>query len=200
MSEKHVTHWLEAYHDGALSSAQCARVAAHLATCAACQAELQSLQSLSTLLHAAPPAAPTLSPDRFVAQVGLRLPRRPAPSMAQRAFETVWRLFPVGVLSAWTFLQALFIVGTLVMVGRWIFGWAPDLPGAPTAALWSHEFLNFSGTGLRDLLPLAARTLWSGGALGSVQTGGFMFILSLCIAYGSWLTSWWIRQSKDRVQ
>ncbi len=200
MSEKHVTQWLEAYHDHALSPVQRTRVAAHLATCDACRAELQALQSLSTLLHTAPPAVTPLSPDRFVAQVGLRLPRRPALSPAQRAFETVWRMIPVGLLGAWMFLQALFIVGTAVMVTQWLFGWAPNLPGAPEAALWSREFVRFSGAGLRDLLPLAVKTIWNGGALEPVQSGSFLLTLGLCVAYSSWLISWWIRQPENHAR
>ncbi|MBN2006260.1 MAG: zf-HC2 domain-containing protein [Anaerolineae bacterium] len=199
MSENHVTHQLEAYYDGVLSPAQRARVEAHLATCNACRAELQALQSLSTLLHTAPPAETVLSPERFVAQVGLRLPRRQELSPAQRVLEAAWRLVPVGLLGAWTFLQTLFVVGTVALVARWIFGDFPGLSAAPSTALWMREFLHFSGANLRDLLPLAAETWWNSGALHPVQTWGFILILGLSIGYSSWLVSWWIRQPKNHA-
>ena len=72
---KHVTEWLNAYLDGELNGSQLQQVEAHLAECEACQAELESLERLSSLLHEVP-APEFTSPERFAAQVNLRLPHR----------------------------------------------------------------------------------------------------------------------------
>ncbi|HEX6035240.1 MAG TPA: zf-HC2 domain-containing protein, partial [Anaerolineales bacterium] len=70
---KHVTEWLGAYADGELRGNRLQHVKEHLAECEVCQLELESLDRLSSLLQEAP--LPEFSPpERFAAQVGLRLP------------------------------------------------------------------------------------------------------------------------------
>src|SRR5919108_6471940 len=70
---KHVTEWLSAYADGELRGSQLQQVKAHLAECEACQVELESLDRLSSLLREVP-APKFIPPERFAAQVNLRLP------------------------------------------------------------------------------------------------------------------------------
>ncbi|MCP4519386.1 MAG: hypothetical protein GY824_29670, partial [Delftia sp.] len=97
MSE-HVMAWLQAYHDGELASRRLRKVEAHLAGCATCRAELDELRSLTALLGQSPGASVLTPPARFVAQVGLRLSRRPERPAWQRALETGWRWVPAGLL------------------------------------------------------------------------------------------------------
>ena len=70
---KHITEWLNAYLDGELNGRRLHHVEAHLAECEACRTELESLERLSGLLHEVP-APEFTSPERFAAQVNLRLP------------------------------------------------------------------------------------------------------------------------------
>jgi len=113
---KHVTAWLGAYHDGELRGLRLRQVKAHLAHCATCRAELESLRALATLLRESPAAETLTPPERFVAQVGLRLPRRPVQPTWKRALEIGWRLTPVGLLGVWAFVQAVFVVAGVVLV------------------------------------------------------------------------------------
>jgi predicted anti-sigma-YlaC factor YlaD len=184
--EQHVTDRIAAYHDGALTAAQQRRVEAHLVECAACRAELEALQSLTTLLHAAPPAATTLPPERFVAQVGLRLPRRPERTAWQQAAEVGWRLIPVGVLGALAFVQTVFILGTALLIVSTLAG----VTGTPSPALdWLNHFLGY--------LPDAAATAMQGWINRTLAVGIVMGLLGMAALYGSWLASWWLRQQKE---
>ena len=72
---KHITEWLNAYLDGELHGNRLQHVEAHLAECRACQSELKALERLSGLLHEIP-APEFTSPERFAAQVNLRLPHQ----------------------------------------------------------------------------------------------------------------------------
>jgi anti-sigma factor RsiW len=102
----HITKWLAAYHDGELRGRRLAQVEAHLAECSVCQAELDQLQALSSLLGEAPEAPTLTSPDRFAAQVGLRLSRRPQ-QQAQPAPRParVWVALPITLMIGMAFLQ-----------------------------------------------------------------------------------------------
>ena len=91
------------------------QVEAHLARCATCRAELEELRALAALLQESPAAESLTPPERFVAQVGLRLPRRPERPAWQRALETGWQLAPLGLLGAWAFVQAVFVVSSVVL-------------------------------------------------------------------------------------
>lgn len=181
--EQHVTDRIAAYHDGALPAMQRQRVEAHLANCAACRAELETLEALTTLLHAAPPAATTLAPERFVAQVGLRLPRRPERTAWQQAAEVGWRLIPVGVLGAWTFVQTVLILGTALLIVATLAGVTETL--APMGT-WLNQFPGY--------LPNAATTALRGWINGALTVGIVTGFLGIAGLYGSWLASWWLRQ------
>ena len=113
---EHVTAWLGAYDDGELQGRRLRHVEAHLAQCETCRAELESLRALAGLLQESPAAEGLAPPERFVAQVGLRLPRRPERPAWQRGLEIGWRLVPLGLFGAWAFLQAVFVVAGLVLL------------------------------------------------------------------------------------
>ena len=115
MSE-HVTAWLGAYYDGELHGRRLRQVETHLAHCATCRAELKSLRALTTLLQESPVAVGLASPERFVARVGLRLPRHPERTAWQRTLEIGWRLAPLSLIGAWTFVQAVFAVSRGMLV------------------------------------------------------------------------------------
>jgi anti-sigma factor RsiW len=97
---EHVTAWLGAYHDGELQGRRWRQVEAHLAHCATCRAGLERLRALAALLQESPAAGDLMPPERFVAQVGLRLPRRPERPAWQRGLEIGWQVVPLGLFGA----------------------------------------------------------------------------------------------------
>ena len=80
----HVSELLAAYHDGELPVNRQHQVEKHLQDCPTCRAELGALEELSSFLKAdlVPHQTP---PERFAAQVQLRLPRAPLPRTPQRS-------------------------------------------------------------------------------------------------------------------
>ncbi|HET90882.1 MAG TPA: hypothetical protein ENN99_09125 [Chloroflexi bacterium] len=191
---QHVTARLHAYHDGELSDHQRRQVDTHLAQCEACRAELETLRQLTALLHQAA-AAPTItSPDRFVAQVGLRLPRRPAEPAWQRVLKVGWRLTPVGLLGAWAFLQAAFLVSG-ILLGALYLGlgsetWAGLLPASGSGS-WLAQALSLSDASLSDIGQVGAQLLRGGGPLGWGVTLNRASSVLIGLLYLSWLASWW---------
>ena len=157
----HMTAWLPAYHDGELTGRIVQKVEAHLAECAPCRAELESLRSLSALLAESPAAEGLLSPEQFVAQVGLRLPRRPQRPFAQRVALVAWRLVPIGLLVTWLFLQTVFAVTWVVQL----------VPGIALGA--EMDFLPLSAADVRRL-----------------AMANLIVPLSFALLYWSWLASW----------
>ncbi len=189
----HILEWLQAYHDGELQGCQLQRVEAHLAHCENCRTELKSLQAFSALLQANPPATNLTRPDRFVAQVGLRLPPRSTQTALQRALETGWRLVPVGLFGAWAFVQTAFVVVTGILLAQ------------------NHPLLASLFT---SVLPPASDVSWLTGWQCSARTGlelvrcfmnyvsslvglialGFVPFVGIGLLYWGWLAGWWIRQ------
>jgi len=170
MSE-HVTAWLEAYHDGELRGHRTQQVDAHLARCAACRTELERLAALAALLRESPAASDLTPSERFVAQVGLRLPRRPDRPAWQRVLKGGWQLAPLGLLGTWAFAQAVFIVTGVLLVALQ---------------------LGLGGDLVASLLPAPQGGLWLPVTLNLVLTG------VIGLLYWSWLASWWA--SRQRLQ
>jgi len=184
---EHVSAWLEAYHDGELQGRRWQQVKSHLAECAACRAELDTLRTLSAWLQSGPAAENLTPPERFVAQVGLRLPRHQDQPVWWQAAHIGWRLAPVGLFGVWAILQAVFIVAQVVLLAlRW--------GGEP--ALQNAAWLNHLGAGLNDLAPVGLADLDGvfplGALAGSVLYLGLMALIG--VLYWSWLASWWVRQ------
>lgn len=191
---EHVTAWLGAYHDGELQGRRLRQVEMHLASCAMCRAELEDLQKLSTLLQESPMAEGLVQPERFVAQVGLRLPRRPTQPAWKRALERGWLWAPVGLLGAWVFVQAVFFVARLVLLGLRA-GLGDDLVAGllPVAqqGTWLPSILNYLGASLSDSSMTAVRAL---GTVGWSFTLNLVLLAVIGLLYWSWLASWWARR------
>jgi predicted anti-sigma-YlaC factor YlaD len=190
---EHVTLWLGAYHDGELQGRRLQQVEAHLADCGACRAELEELQALTALLQESPAPELRTSPERFAAQVGLRLPRRSTQPTWERILETGWRLTPVGLLGAWAFVQAVLAVATMVLyalrigaLGETITRWLP-----PLGESWLAQISRLSGASLnetgRAVLHLLSLLSWS-------TVLNFIVLIVIGLLYWSWLASWWARR------
>jgi hypothetical protein len=199
---KHVTDLLGAYHDGELTGLRLQEVEAHLAQCETCQAELNELRALTALLQESPAPEAITPPERFVAQVGLRLPRRPEQPASRRALELGWRLVPAGLLGAGAFVQTAFILAGIVQWALRI-----GLGGEVTAQLfpssqggpWLSQLASLSGASLSEVASTMLQLLSGGGPLG---WGVTLYVISLVVIgllFWSWLASWWVRYGRRQL-
>ena len=119
----HVIEWLAAYHDGELPSGRRQQVEEHLKDCQTCRAELDALQGLSSLLKADPLPAHT-PPERFAAQVQLRLPRASLSHARQKEGRLPrWVLgVPLALIGVWAFMQAALWVTSATLTADQLFG------------------------------------------------------------------------------
>lgn len=198
----HASHWLGAYLDGELRGLRRRWVESHLKECSACQSELNSLKSLSALLHESPAVETITRPDRFAAQVALKLPRRQVRPPAQRALELSWRMVPVGLLFVLAFVQTVFIVAGVIQVALWL-----GLGGDVAAVLLPSSA---GGVSFPDVADLSQASLSSAflTTIGLVQSGVSVAWLLVLIAlmlvvigilYWSWLASWWVRRRHQQL-
>jgi anti-sigma factor RsiW len=195
---KHVTEWLNAYLDGELKSSQLQQVEAHLVECQACRDELESLARLSSLLHEVPTPEFT-SPERFAAQVSLRLPHRSypqAPVSKSRMMEIGWWLVPAGLLGAWVFMGTSFIVKDILEAANnlgllaGISDWLVFDPASET--YWSATLGQY-GILSGNTLDWAAST----EALTRALLPLLIFQVSIALLYLSWMAIWWARRRRQ---
>ena len=155
---------------------------------------------MGALLQESPAATGLMPPDRFVAQVGLRLPRRPTQPAWQRALETGWRLVPAGLLGAWAFVQVLLLLSSVVL-GALRLGLGSDiaalLPPASRQGSWLADTLSLSSASLNDLGGIASQLLSNGGPLGWGVTLNLVSLVVIGLLYWSWLASWWVRRQRS---
>ncbi|MGE5263702.1 MAG: anti-sigma factor family protein [Acidobacteriota bacterium] len=120
---QHVSELLAAYHDGELSSNRRYKVEKHLQDCPTCRAELEALGELSSLLRADPVPDQT-PPERFAAQVQLRLPRVSPPRARQNAGQSSrWVLgVPLALIFLWAFLEGALRVTALILTTDNVLG------------------------------------------------------------------------------
>jgi len=193
----HVNGWLGAYHDGELHGRRLQQVKAHLAHCAACRAELEQLRALGTLLQASPAAEGFTPPERFVAQVGLRLPRRPERPAWQRTLEIGWRLAPLGLLGAWAAAQSVLTVASVALIvlrtGP-VSDVAARLLPATQQGLWLAEVLSLSEVDWNAVFRITQHLLSNGGPLGWATMLNLGALVVIGLLYWSWLASWWARR------
>jgi len=200
---KHVTNLLGAYLDGELKGRLLRRVEAHVAQCAACRGELEALRDLAALLKESPPVEGITPPERFVAQIELRLSPRPEQPATQRALEMGWRLVPVSLLGVWAFVQTVFIVTGMVQVALWA-GLGGDiaaglLPGSERGWRLSDLF-RLSEVGLRDAGQILLEFVRGGGPLGWAPAIYAVLLVLIGLLYWSWLASWWALHKRSRLE
>lgn len=181
MTDKHITQWLHAYHDGELRGRRLAQVEAHLATCAACQAELDALDQLAGLLAEAPAPDTGTSPEQFAAQVNLRLPRKaPAtdqPAQMQHLRAVGWYLVPLALIATVVVVQARNLATRL-------FG---PLLGTTSGTASPFDCLNTLLTA-PDLVTLVG----CASDLLTIVT----VPLTIAVLYLAWLGLWWVRDGR----
>lgn len=193
----HVTEWLNLYIDGELYGSRLHDVQAHLAECDACLAEWDSLEALSTRLQEVP-APEFSSPERFAAQVSLRLPHRKRTLSRTKILEVGWWMIPVGLVLIWIVINTSFFVYDLASAANNI-GLLPDIPrwmslGPSNAADWTSA-LGQIGILRGDSLVLARFT----ETLTRMSLPQITLQASIAFLYLSWIAIWWTRQQRGHT-
>lgn len=192
---KHVTELLNTYLDGELHGSRLHHVEAHLAECEVCQLELESLESLSGLLHEVPTPDFT-PPERFAAQVGLRLPHSKPVTSARKALEIGWWMIPVALLAAWVFINTSLLVNDMLSVAN-NFGLLTSVSdwmafGTSNAANWSTT-LGQIGVLRGNILDVAVTT----ETFTRTSLPQLILHISIALLYLSWIAIWWARHRRQ---
>jgi predicted anti-sigma-YlaC factor YlaD len=196
---EHVTHWLAAYADGELAQRRAAQVETHLTTCETCQTALAELQGLSSLLAEVPAVKNLTPPETFVAQVGLRLPRKSNQPSFAKSLRTGWRFAPVGLLGTWAFIQAALLVSGLITLG---------LRYLPIGAQIAANLPTHSEVGLLSQLKISGATFFEIGPTSiGIFPGGWLswgllinvgLSVTIGVLYLSWIASWWVQNTEHK--
>jgi len=189
----HMLEYLGAYLDGELYNGQLRKVEAHLDECQMCMTEYRSLQILSAALHGAPtPDFP--SPERFAADIALRLPRAQVKPLHKSAFEIGWWLVPVGLVVAWIFLNTTLLVSNMLIRAdefRLLDSASARLvSSAPNETYWSGALGQFgllTGNNLQWAEMLESFT--------RISASQIFWQVAIALLYLSWMAIWWARHS-----
>jgi len=192
---KHVSEWLNAYHDGELHGNRLQHVEAHLSECDLCQAELEALEALSNLLQEVP-APKMISPERFAAEVNLRMPHKQAIISRKRLVQVGWWMIPVGILGAWVFIStSTALSGILYEANRLgllnsISGW---LAFSPSSEISLAATLGQSGLLSGNSLNWAETT----ETFTRITLPQIGWQVSIALLYLSWIAIWWARHTRQ---
>ena len=200
--KEHATHWLGAYLDGELRGLRVRLVESHLKECAVCQSELDALARLRTLLLESPAMEAATPPERFVAQVALRLPHRQEQPPAQRALELSWRMMPVGLLFILAFVQTAFTIAGVLQVAL-SMGLGGDVgallfPGAG-AGLSVPDVFSLSQGSLAGAIGAMVELVRTGGTLAWLPVLYLSLLVVIGLLYWSWLATWWARRRHQQL-
>jgi len=198
--KEHATQWLGAYLDGELRGFRLRSVEGHLQECAVCRSELEALAQLSTLLQESPAMEASTPPERFVAQVALRLPRRQQQLPARRALELSWKMVPVGLLFALAFVQTAFtIAGALQVALSLGLGGEVGTLIFPGAGVSLPDLSSLSQGSLSAAVGSAAELILAGGALAWLPMSYLTVLVVIGLLYWSWLATWWARRRHQLI-
>lgn len=198
----HVTEWLGAYHDGELHGARLHQIEQHLAECDSCQAELKEIRSLSALLREPAANDDFLPTERFIANLALRLPRRPEPPQSRSALKIGWWLMPVGLLGIWLFIDITLSLSSLVTLAA-DAGLLGNLGGTQGNSLqmnWFAAATNLFGDYLGAPGVEVLSVLNDANVFITQMVGIFIPQAIVAVFYLGWLLSWWLRHQQQLAQ
>lgn len=189
----HILESLGAYLDGELQGSQLQKVESHLDECQVCMEEYRALIALSRTLREAP--LPEFhSPERFSAEVALRLSRKPVIPMSRKALEIGWWMVPVGLMATWIFIGTTILVSNMVTAASelGLLSTASTwLVGGPTGASTSAFIGQFGLLDPGELEWLSASESFAGSIFTSV-----FWQVSIAMLYLSWMAIWWARHMR----
>jgi len=171
-------------------------VEAHLVNCPVCQAELESLQRVSGLLHEVPTPEFT-SPERFAAQVNLRLPHQQATALENRMLEIGWWMLPVGLLAAWIFIGTSFFISDILSAANalgLLSGITEWMAFGPSNDIYLSATLSQLGLLSGNSLSWAEST----EAFTRMSLPLISLQVSIALLYLSWIAIWWTRHTRHQ--
>jgi anti-sigma factor RsiW len=182
---------LNAYLDGELHGTRRLEMKNHIASCPSCQEEIKELQTISELLQAAP-VPDFISPERFISNLTLSLPRRDQPVRSMKPAPMIWWLAPVGLLLAWFFVRTVFTLASVVAVtdSANLLGQASSWFGEGLDAFWfpaMSGLLAGQGAGISSALSLLNEI----NVIGADLLSGFLWQAGIALLYMGWLALWW---------
>jgi putative zinc finger protein len=192
----HVTEWLNAYFDGELTGRRLEQVEAHLVECETCQAKLDSLQGLSRLLHEVPTPEFT-SPQRFAAQISMRIPHQRVIVSSKKLIEFGWWMIPVGLLAAWIFIGTSFFLSNLLSTANdlGLSSGISDWLGSGTSneiylstTIGQMGLLTGNGLNLAEAMETFTR----------MSLPQITLHVSIALLYLSWIAIWWVRHTRQQ--
>jgi hypothetical protein len=193
---KHVTEWLNAYLDGELRGSRLQHVQAHLLECQSCQAELESLEKLSGLLQAVP--APEFTPpERFSAQVNLRLPHHRISAPENKILQIGWWMIPVGLLAAWVFIGTSFVLGDILSTASnlgLLTGISDWLGSGSSNEVYLSTTIGQMGLLTGNGLNWAEAT----ESFTRISLPEITLHVSIALLYLSWIAIWWVRHTRQQ--
>jgi hypothetical protein len=189
----HVTEWLSAYLDGELHGNRLQHVEAHLAECEACRVELESIERLSGLLHEVP--EPDLSlPERFAAQINLRIPPKQVTISRGQVNEIGWWAIPVGLLAAWIFISTAFVLGEVLSAASnfgLVTGVSDWLGSGSSNSVYLSTTIGQMGLLSGNSLNWAKAT----ETFTRMSLPQIIMHVSIALLYLGWLAIWWMRHT-----
>jgi len=200
--KEHARHWLGGYLDGELRGLRLRWVESHLGECSACRSELDALKDLRALLLESPSMEAAMPPERFVAEVGLRLPRRQERPPVQRTLELAWRMAPAGLLLSLAFVQTVFILAGVLRAALSL-GLGGDVAALlfPSAGGGTSfgDVLSLSPASLAGALQMVVGLVRGGTALAWLPVLYLLCLVVIGMLYWSWLASWWVRRRHEQL-
>jgi hypothetical protein len=171
-------------------------VEAHLVECEACQAELDSLEGLSRLLQEVPTPEFT-SPERFAAQVSLRLPHEQKTIYRRKLLEVGWWMVPVGLLMSWVFISTSFLTSDLLSAVNNL-GLLSGISnsaifGSSNPTYWSSTLGQFGILSGNTLDVLASTEIFT-----RISLPQMVLHVSIALLYLSWIAIWWARHQRQQ--
>ena len=143
-----------------------------------------------------------MPPERFVAEVGLRLPRRQERPPVQRTLELAWRMAPAGLLLSLAFVQTVFILSGILRVALSL-GLGGDVATLlfPSAAggVSFADVLSLSPASVAGAFQMVVGLVQEGTALAWLPVLYVLFLVVIGTLYWSWLASWLVRRRHQRL-
>ncbi len=178
----HLEQWLDAYRDGELNALQIRQAEAHLKSCPACKAELEQRRALSPLLRVEPTAEGLKSESRFVAEVGLRLQRKPpVRRLVGRPSAVAWGMIPIALILVWVFIQTVMIVSGVL---EWI-------PGAGEAVMEGLS-AGIPQLAMPEIVRDGMQWLGTPGWSSWNVLSGWITLLVVSLLFTGWFAGWWV--------
>jgi hypothetical protein len=190
---------LNAYLDGELQGRRLQEMESHLGSCEDCQRELEELRMISERLQA-DTALEAPSPERFIANLTLSLPRKSQTERPQKSFSLAWWLVPAGLLMTWVFIQTVYALTDIVTAANLagLLGTASHWLGSGQESFWMSMATNLFGG---QILAQPAMPLLNNVSVAADNwIHGFIWEAVVVLLYWAWLGLLWLRQNPRQMR